>query len=825
MKYPPNLREEELKIRVAQDYFPNFDYANVIGNIDFCVALPQERAPLFEQTFLLWAEAKRGSVDLYKAIVQLILTIGKARTFKDHLPPAFLGAFDCRQITFLPYADIQSIFYQNDFNWNVAPSNHETKEFKLLSEKVKTIIDQKALLFDFLRDDTELRSFIKQNFLFTLAGITKTRIDKNNFITIYNKWLQSVKPTIAVDWERAKRHGIIDADFYLADLLSTDNQTIKDNLYVVLQKDHYELDRRLDDIGLFTSSKSFFKDKQVAHTRFWNRYERPPAQEYWDYIVTRRDLLVPQDIRERKGSFFTPQVWVELSQAYLAEVFGVDWQDEYYVWDCAAGTGNLLAGLVNRDRIFASTLDRQDVDVMRDRIANGANLWQAHVFQFDFLNDEFLPRSRGGKLPDSLYEILTDETKRKRLIIYINPPYAEATTARTITQTGRNKVGVAKNYRYNQRLKDKIGSAANEVFALFMARVYEEIPNCILALFSKMKFIQGTNFIKFREYFLAKFLRGFIVRANSFDNVQGNFPIGFTIWDLSQKQRIQRIECDIAEPNEPITQKKVFYGDLPASLNKWIIQYDYRDGDSAGVVGFMGICGPDFQNNKFLHISNSKGIRHVTYYGFVGKNILQGCIYFAVRHCIKATWLNDRDQFLYPKGGWYEDVEFQNDCLAFTLFHGQNRISTRHGANHWIPFREEEVHCKNKFESHFMTDFIAGKIRYEGNGRLLDTERERTTPLMFSLEAQAVFEAGKQVWILYHDTLNQLPTWQRAECSHNASLYDIREFFQGRNEKGRMRSTSEDERYNKLIEVLRQRLEALAQKIAPKVYEYGFLRR
>jgi hypothetical protein len=46
-----------------------------------------------------------------------------------------------------------------------------------------------------------------------------------------------------------------------------------------------------------------FTDKQVAHTQFWNKYDRPPKEEYWDYIVERRDLLVPQDVRERKGSF------------------------------------------------------------------------------------------------------------------------------------------------------------------------------------------------------------------------------------------------------------------------------------------------------------------------------------------------------------------------------------------------------------------------------------------------------------------------------------------------------------------------------------------
>ncbi len=58
----------------------------------------------------------------------------------------------------------------------------------------------------------------------------------------------------------------------------------------------------------------------------------------------------------------------------------------------------------------------------------------------------------------------------------------------------------------------------------------------------------------------------------------------------------------------------------------------------------------------------------------------------------------------------------------------------------------------------------------------------------------------------------------------NASLYHIREFFQGRNEAGKMNNKSTDETYTKLIANLRASLKALANKIAPKVYEYGFLK-
>jgi very-short-patch-repair endonuclease len=340
--------------------------------------------------------------------------------------------------------------------------------------------------------------------------------------------------------------------------------------------------------------------------------------------------------------------------------------------------------------------------------------------------------------------------------------------------------------------------------------------------------------------------------------------------------------------------------------------------------------------------------------------------------------------------------------LAFTLFHGQNRISSKLGVNNWIPFSETEVNSREKFESSFMTDFVNGKLRettkinenlelenspspvkgwqsqtdgvvfsvprntnkfislpynpklkdkakelrqagnlsevimwnmvknkkllgldfdrqkiignyivdfycanlgliieidgeshdfkgeydqkrehflkdlgleiihfedialkkdsatvgqqlYQACGNLFaDLEYQKlprqsatatpsqakgnfletntlfedmaqenfipTKPLEFSLEAKAVFEAGKELWKYYHKEPN---------CNVNASLYDIREYFQGRNqnaENTRMKNKSTDEKYNLLIDNLRNSLEVLSAKIQSKVYEFGFLK-
>ena len=62
------------------------------------------------------------------------------------------------------------------------------------------------------------------------------------------------------------------------------------------------------------------------------------------------------------------------------------------------------------------------------------------------------------------------------------------------------------------------------------------------------------------------------------------------------------------------------------------------------------------------------------------------------------------------------------------------------------------------------------------------------------------------------------------EYNVNASFYDIREYFQGRDAKGKMNSSSQDPKYNELMKKLRLELKLLSTQIEPKIYEYGFLK-
>jgi hypothetical protein len=459
MKYT-KIREEELKNRIGQDFFKDFDTATIVGNIDFTVK-PKNNSPsqnaLFDEVSLLWAEAKTGDYDLFAMFAQLIITIGKARTFDKYIPPSFLGVFDFKKIVFIPYNQIIDIFLMNDFNWNVTPSNHETKEFLLIKTRIESILQKEMYQFDYLEDEKELQFFIKNNLGKAISN-AKIPIDKNNFVSIYLRWLVQIKPHISFDWEAGKKLNILDSDFFLADLFVDDKNTttieddttIKDDLFVVFKSGRYEISK--ENIKQLYDASIAIKDLN-QYEQFWKKYKRPPISEFHDYIMDRRDLLISQDIRERKGAFFTPQIWVELSQKYLADVLGKDWQEDYYIWDCAAGTGNLLAGLTNKYNIYASTLDQADVNVMQERIKNGAILLKNNIFQFDFLNDDFIPISKGGKMPDSLYKIINDPEKRKKLVVYINPPYAESNGKVSLN---RRNIQQSKIYtKYNDKL-DKV---------------------------------------------------------------------------------------------------------------------------------------------------------------------------------------------------------------------------------------------------------------------------------------------------------------------------------------------------------------------------------
>ncbi|RDU60013.1 hypothetical protein CQA63_04475 [Helicobacter marmotae] len=450
-----------------------------------------------------------------------------------------------------------------------------------------------------------------------------------------------------------------------------------------------------------------------------------------------------------------------------------------------------------------------------------------------------------------MQEILKNDKKREKLLIFINPPYAEASNRKTPSGTGENKTQVSTDTKIYHQYSNIYGTATRELFAQFFIRIYNEIPHCMLASFSTLKYINAQYYDKFRKNFQAKFLRGFACPSDTFDNVSGQFPIGFLIWDTKIKKPIKRLSLDIFnDKNEYLFKKRFFAHNTNSYIIDWLRQFYDKKGNK---LTFLRMQGTDFSNNRGVFFANKLSDNDYKKHLFTiltQNNLIPFAIYFAVRHAIPASWLNDRDQFLYPNDLWQQDSNFQNDCLAFMLFHSQNKIRSQEGDNHFIPFSESEVGItKEPFSSHFMYEFINGQMKQDTNyndNALLDTQGSKdnskevnkgqlriknesfytiripTKPLSFSNEARAVFSAGRELWRYYHSQDFNDPA---KPYSVNASLYDIKAYFQGYNDKGRMNppQKAQDEHYKKLIGELNAALSELAKEIEPKIYEYGFL--
>ncbi|GAA8787170.1 hypothetical protein oki772_13970 [Helicobacter pylori] len=809
-----SLNEETLKIQIKAEFFKDKKFLYSEGKIDFMLSYKHPNAILP----ILWGEAKRGNFDdLDKAFTQLLLTIGKHRLYNHHTPP-YLCAFDAFRMEFIAFDDtITSFFYESGINFSITPSNHNTEGFKHALNAFKAKCKSHKFVFDFKTQSQECKEFIENN-LNSSHLLNKIPIDKNNFFTIYQKWFEAVKPTIDIDWEVAKTKGILDADYYLADLLSDGDKTIIEKLQTILSSSYYKLKRGVNELGKIDFMEVGFTDGQQAHKEFWNIYERPPKLEFQAFILERRDLLVPSDVRERKGAFFTPKIWVEKSQEYLAKALGQDYQDEYIIWDCAGGTGNLLNGLTNKTNCFLSTLDSNDVAIVKElAAANKLNLLENHVFQFDFLNDDF------NKAPKSLQEILNDKEKRKKLIIYINPPYAEAGNKAKMSGTGEHKAKVARNNKTHETYKDFLGSGSNELFAQFFMRIYKELNGCIMASFSTLKYLNSSNFKKFREVFKAKFLEGFMVPADSFDNVKGQFPIGFLVWDTATPplKPTNALNLEVFDSLGEFLGYKNIVNENVKNIHMWLKQKEKIE--NMEILGYIDTPTPDFQGSPSVAIINNKNSskRHSVYFAITSSNILFGSVFFSIRHCIKATWQNDRDQFYAPyDDAFQDDSEFKNNCLTFMLFHTQNRITTTQGTNHFIPFSETEVNAKERYSSHALLDFLKGGIKEKGDSLFLNAKKENK-PLEFSQSASRVFDAGREIYRYYHTQ-----DFTNRHYNANISLYDIKEFFQGRNAQGKLNlpAKAKDEHYKQLYANLQDALKDLAKEIQPKVYEYGFLR-
>ena len=67
-------------------------------------------------------------------------------------------------------------------------------------------------------------------------------------------------------------------------------------------------------------------------------------------------------------------------------------------------------------------------------------------------------------------------------------------------------------------------------------------------------------FSDFRTFYRAKLEKIFLTPADTFDNVKGQFPIGFFIWNTSEEQSFEAIEADVYDKTATfVGTKSIWY--------------------------------------------------------------------------------------------------------------------------------------------------------------------------------------------------------------------------------------------------------------------------
>lgn len=761
------------------------------------------------QTKEIWFEAKDKPTSSYAMFTQLLHYVQVALNTGEHVPP-FLAVIDTEKAALMHSRDVIPFLKKKTIKWGKSASQYTQEALDEVSSYIGTYL----VSFRLKTHESEFIATVKK--AIRSGEIIRTQITPDNLKQVFDKWVEMIGREIAGVPE--EKYNLL----FFADIMSDGTISTHENLPAELLhrngKPVFMLDGELFELG-----------NREGYRQFWAIYHRPPAEEFRNYLLERRDSLIPLDERSFKGAFYTPLHVVDKAYDKLSETLGKNWQENYLVWDMCCGVGNLEVKHSNHRNVFMSTLDQADIDVMRATRTCVA----ATRFQYDYLNDDIddfgqIDYTLTNKLPQALRDAIADakagKPNAKKILVLINPPYAEAANS----QGNEGKTDVAATRIGALMNSENYGYAARELFVQFVARISKEMPTSTLAMFSTLKYVNAPNFENFRASWSAEFQNGFMVHSRAFDGLKGDFPIGFLIWQTNQqagaKTPINSIEVEILDRNSNPIGAKEFYN-LPNErfLSLWMPRLKtnsksiplknaihpqtnyakvtaWRD----DAIAYMYCNSNDLQNASTQTAITSSVFSTGNGFYVTPENLWQAAIVFSVRRLIKPTWINDRDQFLQPSVPLPD--EFKSDCLIWMLFNGSNLTAGADGlewndrtwslVNHFIPFTETEVNAPDRFESDFMVRYLSDK--------------------QLSPEARAVLDAGRVLWRAYFAETPPFAVREEFKLNRpDVGWYQIRNALKTRNKSGDGRPVD----FSPFESVYRD----LGDKLRPLVYEYGFL--
>lgn len=197
--------------------------------------------------------------------------------------------------------------------------------------------------------------------------------------------------------------------------------------------------------------------------------------------------------RAETGAFYAPKMWADFCVERLHRVLPTF--DGFTFYDPAAGEGALLDALPENTDCYASTIEREDVEILRRKG------YEAEQFDFLTMNINFL------------HPNILAARDNGTLVVLTNPPFFSLPADRYMLMK-----------RHYPSCRDSV--------CLFLMRILKELRPVIIATWSKMDIYQGVMLKQFREAFdpYGRLLDEPIITPSQSWGLKGSFPVAFSIF-------------------------------------------------------------------------------------------------------------------------------------------------------------------------------------------------------------------------------------------------------------------------------------------------------
>lgn len=541
-----------------------------------------------------------------------------------------------------------------------------------------------------------------------------------------------------------------------------------------------------------------------------------------------------------RGVFYTKDDFSDLSHRYLENEFGLNWQDEFIIWDCSCGEGSLTRSLVS-DNIYLSSNDTNEVDnlIVKNKLK----------FYFDFLNDD------NSKLPN----ILQDDFKSgKKILMLINPPYAKAASK---VGGGRVSAGNAETKICDDMRDLNIGLPSQQLYAQFLFRIMTMQwvnKNVYVGVFSPNSFLTGSSYKEFRRRWLLAFdfKSGFIFKASNFKDVKDDWSICFSVWSpckpqiniLNKKKQQLEFVFDLVEYNKNKTKLKksgikILYNldnkqtatdwlkedsiscksyDVPNLSNPFKVRDDGEGRMTDNAFGYFLCSGNNIHKNRETVAMFTTAFSGRRGYSVQKTNFYKCSMFFTCRQLVNSNWINWQDEYNYPNVNHDEFEQFKYDSLVYSLFAQKSYQSSLRG----VVYKGVKYDIKNEFfwmPRSKILELSTKNNNYKIIEDLKNSNDRFISTVLFKNDIYDKLSEDIKELVDYGSHLVEISFPFREEFAHNHPEYHLNSWDAGFVQIKKILN-GEQNLKNSLLEWKRY-FQSVSHRMLPQVYNLSFLRK